>query len=180
MNKVQKKTLFCTNCGTYGHYVKACIAPITSYGCIVIKVPKGFDQAKELLKNDNSVSGFESYTNSINYLMIQRRDSLGFIEIIRGKYKVNNKEFIQFLIDTMSNEEHHKLLTYDFEILWNGLWGTPKEQSQNYKNDKESAKQKFDLLRSGCEEVPSLEVLILNNNFTLFCHLLALDLVRTA
>jgi 8-oxo-dGTP pyrophosphatase MutT (NUDIX family) len=160
MNRTQKKGIFCSNCGSYGHYIKSCIAPITSYGCIVIKLPKGFDQAKELLKNDNSVSGFELYMKNIQYLMIQRRDSLGFIEIIRGKYKVNNKEYIQYHIDTMTNEEHHKLLTYDFEILWNGLWGTPKEQSQNYKNDKESAKQKFDLLRSGCEEVPSLEVLI--------------------
>jgi len=160
MNKIQKKTLFCTNCGTFGHYVKACIAPITSYGCIVIKVPKGFDQAKELLKNDNSVSGFESYTNSINYLMIQRRDSLGFIEIIRGKYKLNNTEYIQYHIDIMTNEEHTKLLTQDFDTLWNGLWGTPKEQSQTYKNDKELAKEKFEILRAGSEETLSLELLI--------------------
>ena len=84
--------------------------------------------------------------------MIQRRDSLGYIEIIRGKYKLNNKEYIQYHIDTMTKEEHTKLLTLSFDELWNGLWGTPKEQSQAYKNDKESSKQKFEELRNGCVE----------------------------
>ena len=158
-NQNQKKQLFCTNCGIYGHYIKSCIAPITSYGCIVIKAPEGFDQAKELLKNDNSISGFENYMKDIKYLMIQRRDSLGFIEIIRGKYKLTDTDYIQYHINTMTAEEHHKILTQDFETLWNQLWGAPKEQSQTYKNDKESAKEKFDALRSG---TPSLECMIQN------------------
>jgi len=159
MNKNQKKTLFCTNCGMYGHYVKSCIAPITSYGCIVIKTPDNLDQAKELLKNDNSVSGFENYMKDIKYLMIQRRDSLGFIEIIRGKYKVTDTDYIQYHINTMTVEEHQKILTEDFDSLWNKLWGAPKEQSQSYKNDKEAAKEKFEALRNG---VPSLESMIKN------------------
>jgi len=159
MNKNQKKTLFCTNCGIYGHYIKSCIAPITSYGCIVIKTPETFDQPKELLKNDNSISGFESYMKDIKYLMIQRRDSLGFIEIIRGKYKLTDTDYIQYHINTMTKEEHHKLLTQDFDTLWKQLWGIPKEESQSYKNDKESAKEKFDTLRNG---TPSLEFMIQN------------------
>ena len=159
MNKNQKKTLFCTNCGIYGHYVKNCIAPITSYGCIVIKPPDGLDQAKELLKNDNSVSGFENHMKDIKYLMIQRRDSLGFIEIIRGKYKLTDTDYIQYHINTMTVEEHQKILTEDFDTLWNKLWGAPKEQSQTYKNDKESAKEKFQALRTGS---PSLETMIKN------------------
>jgi len=156
-NQNQKKTLFCTNCGIYGHYIKSCIAPITSYGCIVIKTPDGFDQAKELLKNDNSISGFENYSKDMKYLMIQRRDSLGFIEIIRGKYKLTDTDYIQYHINTMTTEEHTKILTQDFDTLWNQLWGAPSEQSQSYKNDKESAKEKFDTLRSGS---PSLESMI--------------------
>ena len=66
-NQNQKKTLFCTNCGSCGHYIKNCIAPITSYGCIVIKAPDGFNQANELLKNDNSVSGFENHIKNVKY-----------------------------------------------------------------------------------------------------------------
>ena len=146
---IQQKKLFCTNCNGYGHYVKNCLAPITSFGCIVFKMPDGFNQANELLKNDNSVSGFESFQKDIKYLMIQRRDSLGFIEIMRGKYRINDLDYIKYHISSMTEEEHIKILSEDFDTLWLGLWGNPKEQSVNYKNDKDNAKQKFELLKSG-------------------------------
>jgi 8-oxo-dGTP pyrophosphatase MutT (NUDIX family) len=168
MNRTNKKPVFCSNCGNYGHYLKYCLAPITSFGCIVLKLPDGFNQAYELLKNDNSVSGLESYMKDIKFLMIQRRDSLGFIEIIRGKYKTNNKEYIQYHIDTMTCVEHEKLLTLSFDSLWNGLWGIPKEQTQSYKNDKESARIKFEQLKVGSEDFPPLEQFIINSqkNYT--------------
>jgi 8-oxo-dGTP pyrophosphatase MutT (NUDIX family) len=152
--KSAKKTPFCSNCGYYGHFLKNCIAPVTSYGCIIFKMPKGFNQANELLKNNNSVSGFELYQKDIKYLMIQRRDSLGFIEIMRGKYRINDLDYIKYHISCMTEDEHKKILSYDFDTLWLGLWGNPKEQSINYKNDKENAKQKFELLKVGSIDTP--------------------------
>ena len=146
--QIYKKTIFCTNCGQHGHYLKACIAPVTSFGCIVVNLPSGFDQAKELLKNDKSVSGFENILKDIKFLMIQRRDSLGFIEILRGKYKITDIEYIRYHVSTMTKNEHIKILTQDFDTLWNNLWGTPREQSQNYKNDREQAKLKFESLKN--------------------------------
>jgi len=142
----QKRILYCTNCNGVGHYVKACIAPVTSFGCIIMKLPDNFDQAKELLKNDKSISGMENIMKDIQFLMIQRRDSLGFIEILRGKYKVTDLDYIKYHVSTMTKEEHEKILTHDFDTLWNNLWGTPKEQSQNYINDRTQAKLKFDTL----------------------------------
>jgi 8-oxo-dGTP pyrophosphatase MutT (NUDIX family) len=157
--KDNKKTPYCTNCGLYGHYLKNCLTPVTSFGCIVLKAPNGFDQAKELLKNDNSVSGFETIMKDIKYLMIQRKDSLGFIEIIRGKYKLTDVDYIKYHIAAMTKSEQEKLLNNDFEMLWNNLWGIPKEQTLNYKNDKEAAKNKFESLKSGTDCI-SLELLI--------------------
>lgn len=157
--KDNKKTPYCTNCGQYGHYLKNCLTPVTSFGCIVLKLPNGFDQAKELLKNDNSISGFESTMKDIKYLMIQRKDSLGFIEIIRGKYKITDIDYIKYHIAAMTKSEQQKLLDNDFEVLWNNLWGIPKEQSLNYKNDKEAAKEKFEKLKNGIDTI-SLEELI--------------------
>lgn len=157
--KDNKKTPYCTNCGQYGHYLKNCLTPVTSFGCIVLKLPNGFDQAKELLKNDNSISGFESTMKDIKYLMIQRKDSLGFIEIIRGKYKITDIDYIKYHIAAMTKSEQQKLLNNDFEVLWNNLWGIPKEQSLNYKNDKEAAKEKFEKLKNGIDTI-SLEELI--------------------
>ena len=141
-----KRPLYCSNCGNYGHYLKSCIAPVTSFGCIVLKFPDNFDQAKELLKNDKSISGLESIIKDIKFLMIQRRDSLGFIEILRGKYKTNDLDYINYHVSMMTKDEQQKILTQDFDTLWNNLWGTPKEQSQNYKNDREQAKVKFETL----------------------------------
>lgn len=157
--KANKKTPYCTNCGQYGHFLKNCLTPVTSFGCIVLKLPSIFDQAKELLKNDNSISGFESIMKDIKYLMIQRKDSLGFIEIIRGKYKLTDIDYIKYHIAAMTKSEQQKLLNNDFEVLWNNLWGIPKEQSLNYKNDKEAAKEKFEKLQKGIDTI-SLEELI--------------------
>jgi 8-oxo-dGTP pyrophosphatase MutT (NUDIX family) len=95
--------------------------------------------------------------------MIQRRDSLGFIELMRGKYKLTDIEYIKYHIATMTYNEHNKLLTKDFDILWNELWGTPKEQSLNYKSDKESSKVKFNLLKDGIQDLSSNKVVTLQS-----------------
>ena len=150
--KFQKKTTYCSNCGLYGHYIKNCISPVTSYGCIIFKLPEGFNQSEELLKEPTSLSGFEKITKDIQYLIIQRRDSLGFIEIMRGKYKLSDIRYIEYHISAMTVEEHRKLLFDDFDTLWFNLWGTPKEQSTNYKNDKENARLKLNNLRVGMED----------------------------
>lgn len=151
MNKT-KKMVLCSNCGIYGHYIKSCIAPVTSYGCILLKLPESLNQASELIKNEKYVSGYESSLKEIKFLMIQRRDSLGFIEIMRGKYKITDYNYIKYHINSMTKKEHEKILSQDFDTLWLGLWGVPKEQSQNYKNDKESSRNKFDLLRNGIQD----------------------------
>lgn len=151
MNRT-KKMVLCSNCGVYGHYIKSCIAPVTSYGCILLKLPESLNQASELIKNEKYVSGYESILKEIKFLMIQRRDSLGFIEIMRGKYKITDYNYIKYHINSMTRKEHEKILTQDFDTLWLGLWGVPKEQSQNYKNDKESSRNKFEILKNGIQD----------------------------
>lgn len=158
-----KKNPFCSNCGETGHYLKNCLSPVTSYGVILIKLPDGFSQAEDLLNNENSISGYERALKEIKFLMIQRRDSLGFIELMRGKYKLTDIEYIKYHIATMTQNEHNKLLTKEFDLLWNELWGTPKEQSLNYKSDKESSKVKFNLLKEGVQDLSSNKVVTLQS-----------------
>lgn len=160
-----KKSIFCSNCGEYGHYLKNCLSPVTSYGVILVKLPEGFSQAEELLQNDNSVSGYEKVMKDLKYLMIQRRDSLGFIELMRGKYKITDLDYIRYHVNTMTRLEQQKILNEDFDDLWNKLWGTPKEQSLNYKNDKDNAKQKLKEIKEGikdmsCNKIITLQTLI--------------------
>ena len=158
-----KKNPFCSNCGETGHYLKNCLSPVTSYGVILIKLPDGFSQAEDLLNNENSISGYERALKEIKFLMIQRRDSLGFIELMRGKYKLTDIEYIKYHIATMTSSEHNKLLTKEFDLLWNELWGTPKEQSLNYKSDKELSKVKFNLLKEGIQDLSSNKVVTLQS-----------------
>jgi len=158
-----KKTIFCSNCGEYGHYLKNCLSPVTSYGVILVKLPEGFSQAEELLHNENSVSGYDKIIKEMKYLMIQRRDSLGFIELMRGKYKITDIDYIRYHVNTMTKLEQEKILTHDFDELWNKLWGTPKEQSLNYKSDRENAKIKLEQLKEGVQDISSNKLITLKS-----------------
>ena len=60
----------CANCGNVGHTHKLCREPIISYGIICFRV---MDDEK-----------FE-------YLLIQRKHSIAYIDFIRGKYNIKKK-----------------------------------------------------------------------------------------
>ena len=76
---------FCNNCGKSGHVYHKCQKPITSIGIIVVK--------KVNVDNIN---------NKYKYLMICRKDSFGYIEFLRGKYPIYNKDYIQNIINEMT------------------------------------------------------------------------------
>jgi len=80
--------------------------------------------------------------------MIERKDSLAFIEFIRGKYhNIMKHDYIQLLINRMSKDEKNKLINHTFNDLWNNLWIYP--ENINYKIKREYSKSKvlFDELR---------------------------------
>ena len=65
-------TQFCNNCGKLGHLFHQCKNPITSI-CIIV------------FNNDDN--------DNIRYLMIRRKDSLGYVDFMRGKYPIFNYIF---------------------------------------------------------------------------------------
>jgi 8-oxo-dGTP pyrophosphatase MutT (NUDIX family) len=83
--------------------------------------------------------------------MIQRKDSLGFMDIMRGKYKVNEPDYIRKQLRGMTQDERHKLETMEFEEIWHLLWGSDTESSQRYAHDRVVSKQKLAELRAGIE-----------------------------
>lgn len=115
----------CRNCGLQGHLYKDCPHPIMSFGIICYK-----------LKGDD-----------IEYLMIQRKDSLSFMEFIRGKYKPDQVQYIIQLLGCMAANERNMLLTKTFEELWNIIWYQPTLPRQT--SEFHDAKRKFDMLREG-------------------------------
>jgi len=108
----------CRNCGLNGHLYKDCIHPIMSFGIICYKIEN----------------------NDIKYLMIQRKDSLSFMEFIRGKYETNNIDYISQLLNNMTKEEKKLLERKDFELIWNYAWSQP--HTSNIKNTTEYTESK--------------------------------------
>ena len=138
---------YCNNCGKYGHSFHQCKMPITSYGLIVFrKCP------------DIRVTTSEK----IEYLMIRRRDTLGFIDFMRGKYSIYNKEYILNMIVQMTVSEKNRLLTQSFNEIWTELWGN-ETISEQYRSEEESSRDKFASLRLGVvvtDDFYTLETLI--------------------
>ena len=81
--------------------------------------------------------------------MIRRKDSFGYIDIIRGKYSPYNMEQIQNSIDEMSKEEKHRLLNYTFEDLWKLMWGIDYGSNNQYRNEENASHKKFEMLKHG-------------------------------
>jgi 8-oxo-dGTP pyrophosphatase MutT (NUDIX family) len=78
--------------------------------------------------------------------MVQRKDSLAYVEFIRGKYNLQNVGYISNLLSNMTGEEHEKLLNYSFEDLWRELWShNNKVFAKEYVN----AREKFNTLKEG-------------------------------
>jgi 8-oxo-dGTP pyrophosphatase MutT (NUDIX family) len=92
----------CGNCGIKGHVYSNCKLPVLSYGMILFKLCK--KTRKPLI------------------LLVQRKDSLTYIEYIRGKYDISDKSYLQMMFNRMSRPELRRLLEYDMEDLWKQMW----------------------------------------------------------
>ena len=136
----QKSFNFCNNCGKNGHIFQNCKHPITSIGLIC----------------------FRMYDNNIQYLMIKRKHSLGFVEFMRGKYPVFNYEYLINIFNEMSNEEKEKIKHSNFEELWNYLWGN--QVGIQYRGEEKTSREKYELLKNGISSKNeyNLETLLAN------------------
>lgn len=110
---------------------KNCNQPITSYGIICYR----------LVLNPN--------TNTISpeYLMVQRKDSLCYVEFMRGKYNIENISYIMKLLSNMTIYERQALQKMSFDDLWKQLWRV--KECTNYLKEYHEAKFRFDTLNTG-------------------------------
>ena len=133
----------CNNCGKQGHMFIHCKMPIISYGLIV----------------------FKTTDEGLKFLMIQRRHTFGYIDFVRGKYLINNVEYLHKLFNEMSISEKQDISTKSFETLWSDMWGTCPT-SINFKGEELISQKKFYSLKTGVsinEETITLDNLILNS-----------------
>ena len=153
----------CTNCGGNGHAFRNCIAPVTSYGVIMVRPTKAFNLEKILTESAANVTGLEK--EPLEFLLIQRRDSLGFIELIRGRYKVTDVDYIRLHLGGITKDEQTRYKDGPFDVLWNSMWGL--NHSHLYKNEFETAMAKWEHIRAGVTDatgtVWTIETLIASN-----------------
>ena len=120
--------IYCNNCGIKGHVYKDCLSPILSCGIILCK--PGDD--------------------SFKVLMINRKDSLCYIDFLRGKYNINDVNYIQILLDKMTIQEKDKLLNIPYDKLWCDLWMLDElTEKLKGKNDYKDGSKKLSMLKGG-------------------------------
>ena len=85
----KSSVFFCNNCGKSGHIFNQCKLPIMSSGVIAFRI--------------------HPTTKQTEYLMICRKDTLGYMDFLRGKFSVYQKYYILNMIKQMTIGEKTKL-----------------------------------------------------------------------
>lgn len=165
-NSFKHKNIYCVNCGEKGHVLRDCNGPITSFGIIAFKSVYNkreeiHDKNKRIKEILNIVDTTQDkgiyYTHphkedicypKIKFLMIQRKDTMGYTDFVRGKYdkdNINNADdVIRVCLNEMTKREKDNLVKKSFDQIWEDLW--INHDSKCFKNEYEVAKYKFSRL----------------------------------
>ena len=125
----KKNKVFCGNCGELGHIYRNCRQPITSFGVILFRLKDNVDS---------------DYINNLQLLMIQRKDSLSYVEFVRGKYNLNDIEKLKRILSNMTENERIFIRNNNFSSIWNRLW--LGHDSSMFQNEFDQSSQKFNIL----------------------------------
>lgn len=117
----------CANCRAFGHVSRVCPQPVSSFGIMCYRV------------RDDDLS---------EYLMVQRKDSLCYVEFMLGKYRLENDAYLQTLVSNMTSAEQERLSSnMAFEDLWKDLWQV-SSTCGSYMKEYYDAHRKFHVLRA--------------------------------
>lgn len=126
--------ILCKNCNKEGHRVKNCSEPIKSYGIIC----------------------YTKQGNKIYYLMINRKDTISFVDFVYGKYDTYNLNYLRKLFANMCYREKKYIETKTFDELWGLL-----NMKNKYRYEK--SKKKYEILKNRLHKktkIPLLEELL--------------------
>ena len=109
------------------------------------------------------------FDRNVEYCLICRRNSIGYVEFLRGKYNLKKKNYVLKLFSLMSKKELETILENDFKTLWMNLWIIKDEdfvETQDYIN----AKLKFLILKTGVkfddsDDIINIQEIIKNIQF---------------
>lgn len=122
----RKSNIYCLNCGKVGHLQSRCLFPINSWGIICVSYIKPVC----LLVNDITIRNpvddnrllLNKFKNDLKFILIKRKNSLCFVEFMRGRYYFDNLQYIHTMVSKMSIDEQVSLLKNSFNDLWCRMW----------------------------------------------------------
>jgi 8-oxo-dGTP pyrophosphatase MutT (NUDIX family) len=85
-------------------------------------------------------------TGGLEFILVRRKESLRFVEFVRGKYDTRDPTYIKQMLSKMTCEEREFLRTTTFEQMWQRVWGSAS--ARNYRADFEYSKARFDILKT--------------------------------
>ena len=68
--------------------------------------------------------------------MVQRKDSLGYVDFLRGKFNINNDFNLRNIISEMTEEEIENIKNFSYSELWNKLWNKKNEKYERKNEEK--------------------------------------------
>lgn len=157
---MSKKKQYCSNCNKYGHSNKECSEPITSAGIICLNIHENLEI--NLLENNcdtisedigiynyqrlSNINKIKKYKDKIQFLLVQRKHSLNYINFIRGIYNVNDYDNLENIFSMMSNDEINTISNNEFDYLWNDLWDKTARK-KIYQKEYNESKTKFNKIK---------------------------------
>ena len=140
-NYINNHINYCSNCGKSGHIYKNCKNPIISYGIML----------------------FKYYNNNLYLLLVQRKDSISYIEFIRGKYSITNTNKLLTILSNITKTELSNILNNNFDILWHKLWSSNIDKVSVLKFEKEynSSLKKFNFIKCRNNTINIYDILTL-------------------
>ena len=189
LDRRKRKNFSCCNCGEENHSFRECSEPITSFGIIAFRRNNKYIDKGPLIRHPiikctpphaedddaHAISALFPNSSPLLYLLVQRKDTMGFIDFVRGKYPESGedptpsafgedltpselglgaksstfgkeqKNMIDIYLGEMTCEERQRLRTWSFDKIWNNMW--VNHSSKIYINDYLPAKEKFKKLK---------------------------------
>jgi 8-oxo-dGTP pyrophosphatase MutT (NUDIX family) len=161
----------CSNCGNIDHEYKTCSQPITSLGIILLKLDIKINDTdlKNFLKNisvenvssitkkfsinvsneESDIEIFSILQQSMKFLMVSRKHSLGFTEFVRGRYEPDDYSKLCQLFKQMTHDEiiFIEKNKNNIDALWNFFWSEQDKKVSPYgEKDYKKSKQKLETL----------------------------------
>jgi len=99
--------------------------PATSYGLIAFRM--------------------SAETGKIELLVVRRKHTMGFMDLLRGRYYNKNiDDIVRTYLSEITTHERETLMTRSFDQMWNDIW--MNHRSKSYRTEYVKAKRKFEVL----------------------------------